>query len=71
MTTAFVDSKDETVVMINRGSVARSIQLTGATHAWAEMERTSTEEENAVSTPAFGLILAPGEIVVLSTIHAN
>ncbi|WP_420238774.1 hypothetical protein ACOBR2_04015 [Telmatobacter bradus] len=71
LTTAFADSKDETVVMINRGSVARSIQLTGATHAWAEIERTSTEEENAVSTPASSLVLAPGEIVVLSTIHAN
>jgi O-glycosyl hydrolase len=71
MTTAFADAKNETLVMINRGTVARSVKIEGATHAWTEMERTGSEEENAVSAVPANVTIEPGEIVVLSTIKAE
>jgi hypothetical protein len=71
MTTAFADAKNETLVMINRGTVARSVKIEGATHEWTEMERTGSEEENAVSAVSANVTVEPGEIVVLSTIKAE
>ncbi len=45
--------------------------MDGAQHAWAEMERTGLEEENALSAVPGEIIVQPGEIVVLSTRKAG
>ncbi|MDR3724493.1 MAG: hypothetical protein P4K83_08410 [Terracidiphilus sp.] len=71
LTTAFADAKNETLVIVNRGTVARSVKVVGATHAWAEIERTGSEEENAVGAVPANVTVEPGEIVVLSTIKAE
>ena len=49
LATAFADGQNETLVVVNRSSTARKLAVQGATHPWAEMERTGLEEENAVS----------------------
>lgn len=71
LTTAFAGGNNQTIVLINRGTTARNVSIDGATQKWLEVERTSVEEENAVSAPQKNLLVAPGEIVVLSTIRSN
>ena len=71
LATAFADGKNETLVVVNRSTTARRLDVKGATHAWTEMERTGLEEENAVSAVPSEIEVAPGEIVVLSTIRAE
>jgi O-glycosyl hydrolase len=71
LTTAFADQKNQTLVMVNRGTAARSVKVAGVTQPWAEMERTGNEQENAVSAAPAEIVVEPGEIVVLSTIHAE
>lgn len=71
LTTAFTDGKDETLVMINRGTTARQVTVLGASPKWMEMERTGLEEENEVAAAPGQIVVAPGEIAVLSTIRAQ
>lgn len=71
LSTAFVNGKDETLVMVNRSATARSVTVRGAHQPWVEMERTGLEEENEVSAVPSEIVLQPGEIVVLSTIKAE
>jgi len=70
LTTAYADAKNETLVMTNHGTTARLVKVTGATGKWAEMERTGPEEENAIGAVPAEIVVEPGQIVVLSTIHA-
>jgi hypothetical protein len=71
LTTAFTSDSSETLVIVNRATSARKITINGASHPWAEMERTSLEEPNQVSSVPDQLVIHPGEIVVLSTIKAQ
>ena len=71
MTTAFIDAKDETLVMVNRGVEPRKVTVNGASHPWLQMERAGLEEANEVSAVPSEIIVQPGEIVVLSTIAAE
>jgi O-glycosyl hydrolase len=71
LTTAFADAKNQTLVMVNRGTAERTVKVQGTRHPWAEMERTGNEQENAVSAVPAEIVVEPGEIVVLSTIHAE
>jgi hypothetical protein len=70
LTTAFAGGGNETLVMVNRGTTARKVTVSGASHPWAEMERTGLEEPNEVSSVPDQINVQPGEIVVLSTIKA-
>ncbi len=71
LTTAFTNGKDETLVMVNRGTTARKITVSGASHPWMQMERTGLEQVNQVSAVPSQIVVKPGEIVVLSTIKAE
>ncbi len=71
LATAFADGKNETLVVVNRSTAARRLVVKGAAPSWVEMERTGLEEENAVSAVPNEIKVAPGEIVVLSTIKAE
>jgi O-glycosyl hydrolase len=71
LATAFADGKNETLVVVNRSTTARRLVVKGASDSWVEMERTGLEEENAVSAVPNEIRIAPGEIVVLSTIKAE
>jgi hypothetical protein len=71
LATAYANGQAETVVVINRSTTARKLAVQGATHPWAEMERTGPEEENSVSAVPQEIVVHPGEIIVLSTIKAE
>jgi hypothetical protein len=71
LATAFVDDKNETLVMVNRGTVALKTAVGGGSRPWTEMERTGMEEANEVSAVPAEVVVAPGEIVVLSTVAAE
>lgn len=71
LTTAFAGKDNETLVMVNRGTAARKITISGASHPWAEIERTGLEEPNEVSAVPDQITVQPGEILVLSTIKAE
>jgi O-glycosyl hydrolase len=71
LATAFADAQNETLVVINRSATARKLSVQGATHPWAEMERTGLEEENTVVAAPNEITVEPGEIVALSTIKAE
>jgi len=71
LTTAYADAKNQTVVMVNRGLATRSAKIAGATQTWTEMERTGAEAENSVGAVPSEVVIEPGEIVVLSTVHAE
>ncbi|MGH9598955.1 MAG: hypothetical protein ACRD27_03775, partial [Terracidiphilus sp.] len=71
LTTAFMDSKNETLVMVNRAPTALEVSVRGAAHPWVEMERTGLEEVNAVSAVPAEIVVQSGEIVVLSTVKAE
>jgi hypothetical protein len=71
LTTAFKNGKDETLVMVNRGTTPRKITVSGAAHQWVQMERTGVEQVNEVSAVPSQIVVEPGEIVALSTITAE
>ncbi len=71
LASAYKDGQDETLVVVNRGATGRRLTIAGAGRPWAELERTGLEEENAVSSVPAEIDVAPGEIVVLSTIKAE
>jgi O-glycosyl hydrolase len=71
LTTAFAEGQNETLVMVNRGTVALKVAVQGAARPWAEMERTGLEEGNAVFSVPAEVVVQPGEIVVLSTVIAE
>lgn len=71
LTTAFADEKNETVVMINRGTTERAVKVAGDGRRWVEMERTGVESANAVEAVPEKIVVEPGEIVVLSTVKAE
>jgi len=71
LATAFADSQNETLIVVNRSSTARRLAMQGATLPWVEIERTALEEENAVSPFRTDNVIQPGEIVVFSTIKTE
>jgi len=71
LASAFVNGSDETLVMVNRATTARTVTVNGAAHKWVEVERTGLEEDNETSAPPEQIVIEPGEIVVLSTIKAD
>ncbi len=71
LTTAFLNGKEETLVMMNRGVTARKVTIHGASDPWVQMERTGLEEVNADSAVPAQIVVQPGEIVVLSTLKAE
>lgn len=71
LSSAYSDGKNTTLVMVNRATDARTVTVGGSSVQWAEMERTGLEEENAVAAVPEKIVVAPGEIVVLSTVKAE
>lgn len=71
LASAFLSGNDETLVVVNRAATARTVTVSGATHKWVEMEHTGLEEDNETSPLPEQIVVAPGEIVVLSTIKAD
>jgi len=71
LTTAFADGENQTLVMINRSTLARKVAVQAAARPWVEMERSGPEEENTVFAVSPEVVLQPGEIVVLSTVKAG
>jgi len=71
LATAFADSQNETLIVVNRSSTARRLAMQGATLPWVEIERTALEEENAISPFRTDNVIQPGEIVVFSTIKTE
>jgi hypothetical protein len=69
LTTAFADGDKATVVMVNRAATPRRVSVGGGMK-WVEMERTGLSEENAVGSVPDEVLVAPGEIVVLSSVTA-
>jgi O-glycosyl hydrolase len=71
LASAFADAQNETLVVINRSTTARRLAIQGESHAWAEIEQTGLEQENAVTAFRTDNVIQPGEILVLSTIKAE
>jgi O-glycosyl hydrolase len=71
LSTAFADTQNETLVVINRSATARKLAIQGESHPWAEIEHTGLEQENAVTPFRTDNVIQPGEILVLSTIKAE
>jgi O-glycosyl hydrolase len=71
LATAFAGGNDETLIVINRSTAARRLEIQGAAHPWTEIERTGLEEENAITPFRTDNVIQPGEIVVFSTIKAE
>jgi O-glycosyl hydrolase len=71
LATAFADSKNETLVVINRSTTSRRLAIQGESHSWTEIEHTGLEEENAVTPFRTDNVIQPGEILVLSTLKAQ
>jgi O-glycosyl hydrolase len=71
LATAFADSKNETLVVINRSTTSRRLAIQGESHSWTEIEHTGLEEENAVTPFRTDNVIQSGEILVLSTLKAQ
>ena len=73
--TAFADGDKRTFVVTNSSAAPRTVTIRGAESHWREIERVGPEEENLVqpvTQPSLGeLRVAPGEIVILSTLKAD
>ena len=59
---------EATVVVLNRGNAPQRLSVQWSGVQWREMERTSPYLENVVSAVPAQIVVAPGEIVTLSTI---
>ncbi len=71
LATAFAGGQNETLVVVNRSTVARRLAIQGESHAFTEIERVGLEEENADAPFRTDNVIQPGEIVVFSTIKAE
>ena len=71
---AYAQGGERTMVLINTGTVPRTLSIRGADRAWREVERIGPEEENLtrqIDSSTLDLTVAPGEILVLSTLKAD
>lgn len=68
LATAFTNATQKTLVVMNRSTSAKTLQLAWPNTAWKQIERTSFYLENH-SAPATAqpITVAPGEIVTLTT----
>jgi O-glycosyl hydrolase len=72
LTAAFQDGAKASLIVLNRSTEARTLDVTWTGRKWNEIERTSLYAENQVSTMVPTTItIEPGEIVTLSTSAAN
>lgn len=72
LVTAFDDAKgDATLVVLNRSTEARRLDVHWNGVQWRQLERTSQYLPNADSAPPAQLIIKPGEILTLSTVEAQ
>jgi O-glycosyl hydrolase len=72
LTAAFADSTDSTLIVMNRANTAQILDLHGTTKPFTELERTSPYLQNQpTSTIPSTLVIQPGEILTLSTLHAE
>jgi hypothetical protein len=70
LATAFNGGKQTTLVVMNRSTTAKTLQLTWPNApAWKKLERTSfySENESTAFSPGTPIIIAPGEILTLTT----
>jgi hypothetical protein len=70
LATVFTDGKQTTLVVMNRATTAKTVQLTWPNApAWKTLERTSFYAENSSTafSPATPIVIAPGEILTLTT----
>jgi O-glycosyl hydrolase len=71
LVTAFTGRGDETtLVLLNRSTQPMQLSIRGIEAAWKEMERTSAYLQNSDSGVPSSIVIQPGEIVTLSTLHA-
>jgi O-glycosyl hydrolase len=70
--TAFGDSKNETVLIVNRASTARKVSIdAGLKGKMLYVERTGLSEANVVTAIGGEIVVEPGQIMVLSTLKAE
>ena len=62
----------QTLVLLNRSTVAQRVTVAWPGVTWKEIERTSIYQENQTSSAgADEVLVQPGQIVTLSTLTAN
>jgi len=72
LTAAFEDPQHATLIVLNRSVMPQRLHVTWNGRRWAQIERTSQTEENAVSTSVpTEIVVQPGEIVTLSNFSVN
>jgi hypothetical protein len=72
LTAAFESDSKASLVVLNRSTEPRKLDIQWTGRQWKEIERTSLSSENAVSPfEPDEIIVQPGEIVTLSTFAAN
>lgn len=69
LATAFRDSHNATLVVLNRSMQAKRLDVRWNGVQWRELERTSLYEQNADSAAPQQIVIQPGEIVTLSTLE--
>lgn len=72
LATAFTGSHGATaMVMLNRSTEPLHVTVHGTNSGWSEIERTSPYLQNEESAVPPRIVIQPGEIVTLSTFHAE
>lgn len=74
LVSAYSNGKDQTLVLLNRSTAALQIHIPKTGIAWKQIERTSPYSENTSTTvpeKLSSILVQPGEIVTLSSFHAE
>ena len=67
---AFSDGGRTTLIVLNRSTSAQQLHIDWPGAAWSRMERTSFYSSNVETTMPANVVIAPGEIVTLSSFSA-
>jgi hypothetical protein len=72
LTAAFTDGRRSSVIVLNRSTEARALNVQWAAQHWTQIEHTNQRQENVVSNSLPGqLIVQPGEILTLSNFSVD
>lgn len=67
LTAAFTDGGRQSMVVLNRSTSAQTLHVNWPGAQWVEVEHTSFYTENKVAKPGEEIVVAPGEILTLSS----
>jgi O-glycosyl hydrolase len=71
LTAGFTDGKRDSLIVLNRSTIAQRLRVDWSGVRWTRMERTSFYDENTETAVPIEIVVQPGEIMTLADFSAD